>query len=415
MKTFIVIDTDAEFKNRFQKRLQYNKLDKKVSLINISPDTSLGIDRIIEDVLEKVDIEINEKKTTVVAFFVDIVVIEDGEIDSTGIYIANKLSEVYPHILTFNISGKHNFKKGLDIYSDAVLENNDGVFSKYFLEGDYFNETRLNKILNIRENRRRECQPQIDRNINFDVAILTALHDDEFENIKPLFDWKETIEDETKTYHVGETVTDNNTKIRIIATHQHKTGVVDAAVLATEIINKFSPKYLIMTGVCGGHGDDTHFGDIVLASELFLHQKGKETDNGFQNEIDRCEIEPKLIHKITENKKALLRLIIDGDPSRHYSQLKLHIKPMACGLSVINQKGYFEEKISSIDRNTIAVDMESFSVARACTLSNDKKTKAIIVKSIMDNTSEKDDSAKPLAGYTSAQCALHLIKTVLFN
>lgn len=415
MKTFIVIDTDAEFKNRFQKRLQCNKLDKKISLINISPDTSFGVDRIIEDVLEKVAKVITDENLSVAAFFVDIVVIEDGEIDNTGVYIANKLSEVYPHILTFNITGKHNFKQGLDIYSDAILENNDGVFSKYFLEGDYFNETRLNKILNIRESRRRESQPQIVLNNIFDVGILTALHDDEFENLKPLFDWKEKIEDETKIYHIGEIVTDNNSKVRIIATHQHKTGIVDAAVLATEMINKFSPKYLIMTGVCGGHGDDINFGDIVIASELFLHQKGKETDEGFQNEIDRCEIEHKLIHRITENKKPLLRLIKDGDRSRNHSNLKIHIKPMACGLSVINKNGYFEEKISSIDRNTIAVDMESFSVARACILSNDKKTKAIIVKSIMDKTTEKDDAAKPLAGYTSAQCALHLIKTVLFD
>lgn len=411
----IIIDTDIEFKNRFQKRLQYNKLDKKYSLINIIPDTSLGLDRIIEDVLEKVDKTINENKSTVVAFFVDIVVIEDGEIDSTGVDIANRLSEVYPDILTFNVTGKVNFKKQLDTFSDAILENNDGVFSKYFLEGGYFNETRLNKILNIRENRDNESHPQTITKSSFDVAILTALHDDEFENIKPLFDWKEPIEDETKVYQIGETLTDSNLKISVVATHQHKTGIVDAAVLSTEIINKFNPKYLIMTGVCGGHGDNINFGDIVLASELFLHQKGKETDEGFQNEIDRCEIESKLIHKITENKKKLVRLVKDGDPSRNYSDLKLHIRPMACGLSVINKKGYFTEKISSINRNTIAVDMESFSVARACALSNDKKTKAIIVKSVMDKTTDKNDGAKPFAGYTSAQCALHLIKTILFN
>jgi nucleoside phosphorylase len=151
-----------------------------------------------------------------------------------------------------------------------------------------------------------------------------------------------------------------------------------------------------------------------LRRKSFFHQKGKEANSGFQNEIDRCEINPKLISKIRENRKDLTRLIKDGDPSRDFSNLKIHIKPMACGLSVINKEGYFESRISKIDRNTVAVDMESFSIARSCDLSNDKQTNAIIIKSVMDKTSNKDDSSKKLAGYTSAQCAFHLIKNFLF-
>ncbi len=414
MKTMIVIDTDTEFKNRFQKRLAYNKLEKDYSLINVVPNTSLGIDSMIADVLEKVDSIIRKDKKNVVAFFVDIVVVEDGEIDDFGVRIAEKLSAIYPNILTFNVTGKLNFKRQLDIFSDAVLGNNDGVFSKYYLEGDYFNESRLNKILSVRKNKSYDNSLQYANKKNIDVAILTALHDDEFENIKPLFNWEDTIENETIVYHIGQTLCNNGMNINIIATHQHKKGIVDAAILSTEIINRFNPKYLIMTGVCGGREGDTNLGDIVVASELLLYQKGKQTEKGKQNEIDVCDIDTKLIQKIRENKKNITRFIKDNDPSRDYSNLSLHIEPMACGLLVVNKKGYFEKNISSMDRNIIAVDMESFSVARACLLSNDKKSKAIIIKSVMDKTSKKDDSAKPFAGYTSAQCASYLIKNILF-
>jgi 4-hydroxy-L-threonine phosphate dehydrogenase PdxA len=47
----------------------------------------------------------------VVAFFVDIVVIESGEIDSIGVDIANRLHDEFPKVLTFNVTGKVNFKK----------------------------------------------------------------------------------------------------------------------------------------------------------------------------------------------------------------------------------------------------------------------------------------------------------------
>jgi len=415
-KVLIIIDTDTEFINRFTRRLQYNKLDKKISLISVVPNTVLSLENIIEDVLKKVGPIYDENHSNIVAFFVDIVVVEAGvKLDTSGIDIANKLRQIYPDVLVFNITSKVSFDRQLDVFSDAVLEGNDGVFSKHFLEGDSFNEARLDKILKVRETRNCLALGQSCTPASFDVGILTALYMDEFENIRPLFNFSNTIEDDTKFYHVGSLVSSKGNKISVIATHQNKTGIVDAAILSTEIVNRFKPKFLIMPGVCGGSGEDINFGDIVFASSVFLHQKGKETNSGFQNEIDNCEIDSKLLHKIREARRELLRLVQDSDPSRKNPDLDIHIKPMACGLTVIDKEGFFDGKIKGIDRNTIAVDMESFSVARACSLSNDKKTKAVIVKSIMDMTTGKNDHAKAYAGYTSAQFVFYLIRNILFD
>lgn len=81
---------------------------------------------------------------------------------------------------------------------------------------------------------------------------------------------------------------------------------------------------------------------------------------------------------------------------------------MACSTMVINKEGFFEDTLKSIDRKTIAVEMESYGVARACRYANKGKTKPIIFKSVMDFTFNKSDNDgkinwKKFAAYTSAQ------------
>jgi nucleoside phosphorylase len=83
-------------------------------------------------------------------------------------------------------------------------------------------------------------------------------------------------------------------------------------------------------------------------------------------------------------------------------KVDIHFEPMACSTMVINKEGYFEDHIKTVNRKTIAVEMESYGVARACQFGNEGKTKWIIFKSVMDNTKQKTDEAKKFAAHTSA-------------
>lgn len=412
----VIIDTDPGFHKNFLGRLKYTNLESQYTLFNIVPDVSLiNAHALITDVISQINNLIEENNISIIAFLVDIVVFEDGaELDNTGVIIASRIKKEFPTTLCFNVTGKISSDKQLNIFSEATIENNDGVFSKLFLYDQSFTKHRLEKILNHKQTTEPDSRmnPTISNHKRFDVAIITAIFKDEFENIKPILNDVQELEDETKIYKAGKLENSKGREISVVAINQDKTGIVDAAVLATEIINKFNPEYLIMTGVCGGHGDEINLGDIVVASKVFLHQKGKETNVGFQNEVSQCELNAKLINIIRDNGEEILRLVKEGDPSRS-SGLQLHIEPMSCGLSVINKNDYFKDNISKIDRNIIAVDMESFSIVRACQYSNDNKTQPIIIKSIMDKTINKDDNVKAYAGYTSAQFALHLIKEVL--
>lgn len=413
-QTLLVVDTDQEFANRFAKRLRYNKLDDRYEVVNVVPDTALPVSDIVNDVLGRISQEMTDKDLDVVAFFVDIIVIESGaELDRLGVEIAKQLKERFLNTLTFNVTGKIASNQQLDMFCEAALEESDGVLSKHFLDGEGFNESRLRRILQVR--RRHETRKGFPSTEPCGIAILTALHDDEFENVSKQFEWTREVEHQTGIFRIASMKGRDGNDVRIVATHQNRSGIVDAAILATDLINLFSPKYLIMPGVCGGGGKDMALGDIVFASAVFLFQKGKEGDAGFEPDGDRCEIDEKLIATIMKNKKALIRRIQDIDTSRDHRKLEVFVKPMACSLSVINRANYFEENIASVDRQAVAVDMESFAVARACALSGNSKTKAIIVKSVMDKTVGKNDDAKAFASFTSALFCRLLIEEGLIS
>jgi nucleoside phosphorylase len=274
------------------------------------------------------------------------------------------------------------------------------------------------------------------------IAIITALYQNEFEEICKFIDFPETeiIRTATKEYHIGYLRT--NRKIRVVAGIPSATGMVDSAIIATQMLEFFRPEYLLMSGVCGGK-DGLAFGDVVVGKQFFTFQKGKLSDlhtkknpRGIPNKINLYDRRGKIIDytSLFDDKGNLVRIgierfeiehdaIIEMRPllkdqiERHRlslesainEQLKpvdriitVHFEPIACSTMVINKDGFFEDQIKSIHRKTLAIEMESYAVARACQFANDGKTTPLIFKSVMDHTKNKDESAKRFAAFTSA-------------
>jgi len=285
----------------------------------------------------------------------------------------------------------------------------------------------------------------------FDYAVITALYQDEFEEVEKVFDFPEdeTIATGNKDYRVGYLKTNRNKKI--IAAFQNSTGMVEAGIIAMHMLEKFRPKYLIMSGVCGGTMD-SNIGDIIIAKQIFTFQKGKVSDltvkdgrgkpiplelysreqqpvdydklydqNGdqvnisiekFERERDSTvDLDTKVEDRLNMGlKRAMIRVnnAIKERAFHNSNDVTAKIEPMACSTMVINRQGYFEDTIRSVERKTAAVEMESFGVARACKFGNDGLTKPIIFKSVMDFTQKKTDvvdgfDRKKFAAATSAQ------------
>ncbi len=231
-------------------------------------------------------------------------------------------------------------------------------------------------------------------------AIITALEDDEMEKVLPFIDKISEVDNTNHFIEIG--VLKENPNKKIIYASQHNTGMVDASILASELILRFKPKFLIMVGVLGGKPIDTSIGDVVIATKVFEIDKGKINDTGFKKEASMTTLTNKEIKKINRSKKQIESHLNSIDETRN-TNIKIHFGPIACVNQVIDVEGFFEEQIESIDRKTIALEMESFAVVRATELLNSGRTTPIIIKSVMDNTQSKTDNAKPYASWTSAK------------
>ncbi len=280
---------------------------------------------------------------------------------------------------------------------------------------------------------------------HFDYAVITALYENEFEEVEKIFDFEEDdIRTGTTIYKVGKL---KNTDIKVVASFATKTGMIEASIIATEMINMFTPKYIFMPGVCGG-ANSTKFGSVIVAEKVFIFQKGKVsdlkeiTDNGIQKTkllynkkefdkrkltnsdgekiniiIEKFEHESEVIEIDTELStllKPILKSIKNkiNEPYKLESEkIEVQLESMACSMMVINKEDYFDDTILPIDRKTKAVEMESYGVARAAKVANGGKTKFLIFKSVMDKTQLKDDDYKKKAAYTSAQFLKHLLES----
>lgn len=241
-----------------------------------------------------------------------------------------------------------------------------------------------------------------------DYVIITALEEDEMEKVLPMIKKDGVIEDNKHLIEYGHLLTNPEKKIGYAS--QLSTGMVDASILATKLILTFNPKFLIMPGVLGGKPQKTNIGDIVVSTKVFTIDKGKLTDEGFEKEIEASNTDNAYTTKFRREKTSIIKYIKDLDDTRK-KEPNIHFEPMACVRQVIDKEGYFVENISVNDRKTIALEMESYGIARACELINNGRTSPIIIKSVMDNTQEKTDDAKTYAAWTSAM----FLKYVLEN
>lgn len=243
-----------------------------------------------------------------------------------------------------------------------------------------------------------------------DYAIITALEDDEMEKLLPLIETAGEIKNDKHLIEYGHFKGKKTKKIAYAS--QLSTGMIDASILATELIIRFKPKYLIMTGVLGGKPKDSNIGDVVVANKVFTIDKGKISKLGFKQEIEGSNTDGSNITKFKREKQKIIDFIRDED-TIYRRNVNIHFGSIACVRQVIDVEGYFENKISAIDRKAIALEMESYGIARACELVNDGRTIPLIIKSVMDNTQDKADGAKPYAAWSSAMFVKYILENDL--
>jgi nucleoside phosphorylase len=244
-----------------------------------------------------------------------------------------------------------------------------------------------------------------------DVAIIAALYEDEFESLKEfLEDDKPVIGFETMKIAKLK----NSDKI-VLIDFQTKMGMVEATFLSTQILARFSPKYLIMVGVCGGRATKgLNLLDILIPNKVFDYQTGKYENGEFKPYLRSCSINNKKAIAYSTDILKKIEEYVNTPLKEKCKAIKIRKKTLACGNVVVKTDGYLEDVVSAFDEETEGIEMESFGVVRTTELLEDKKVMPIIIKSVMDFTEKsKNDKDKSTAAYFSACYAYFLIRDYL--
>lgn len=262
------------------------------------------------------------------------------------------------------------------------------------------------------------------RNVDYiiDVAIITALNEKELKLVKDIpFEW-EKIEDNTDMtiYFEGHTINSNGRKINIIAATANRMGIASSTALAMKVIDKFRPRYLIMTGIAAGlDSSNQNIGDILVASKTWDYGSGKyeEVDGKiiFSIEPDVINTDIEIINKIREIPSSIFSSIKDSYPSpqKPNSTLMCHFGPVVSG-SAVRADGDIIKVIKSQNRKSIGLEMETYGLYIAAEYAAKPAPKVISIKSISDFAdSKKGDNFQHYSAYTSAQFGKYLIQNVL--
>ncbi|GHT59520.1 hypothetical protein AGMMS50239_06360 [Bacteroidia bacterium] len=258
-----------------------------------------------------------------------------------------------------------------------------------------------------------------------DIAILTALIEDEYNVCKDLMDGQEN-----GNKFIGKF---KNTTEQVVLLSQQKMGMVDCAISTKKIFEDINPKLLLLGGVCGGRKSKVKKYDIIIPKNIIDIITGKLKNGqpliyGFNVDISD-NLQQYIEKKTTADdfiKKEMYNLVPSGnkyDRERNIiNKLKIHHDTMACGAFVLSTDNYLEKTALGANEKIVGYEMESYGLVRAANLT---QKLSLVIKSVMDYTdSNKSDAStqiedednipegenvKKMASYMSFICIQALI------
>ncbi|MBD2388169.1 5'-methylthioadenosine/S-adenosylhomocysteine nucleosidase family protein [Cylindrospermum sp. FACHB-282] len=241
-----------------------------------------------------------------------------------------------------------------------------------------------------------------------DLLVVAALHKEK-KWVQKVFDveWK-NVEREGVIYQVADYKIDGKA-FKIVAVSQLHMGMPQAAILTTKSIMLWSPSVVVMTGICAGVKGQVNMGDLVIANKVFDYGSGKVVAGKLRPNFEPVHMDAWVwqLLELFRHDEAVMEEIDQEyplDEGRPGSPLVAHIGSMGCGAAVVADAAMIEEIVLT-ERKLLALDMESYAVALATSLSTTptKRIEFFIVKSVVDFADAlKGDTHHNYSCYVSA-------------
>jgi len=223
-----------------------------------------------------------------------------------------------------------------------------------------------------------------------DVAILFALKEEfeELEKVCPEIKSSQRPDsDQTtgRTFLLFDYPAGASHAYRCVVSFVGSMGAQSASFITQFVVNRYSPRTIILVGLAGSLSDDVLIGDVVIAEQVDDYiQDAKYGDQGFSlagqvyranarliNVVRFFEVtQPDVWKNINESCVEDVRALIPNltrEPERslfRLSALKLHIGHIASG-PIVAAASEFREWLRRRDRKLLAIEMEAAGVMNA--------------------------------------------------
>lgn len=155
----------------------------------------------------------------------------------------------------------------------------------------------------------------------------------------------------------------------------HRMGLVAAAVVTSMAVERFEPRLVCMSGICGGVKGESEIYDLLVTQICHQHDAGKWSGSSFKSEHHDAQLEVEVHNKLVEICRAygLEGMLVDGlnpavsEVPSGMERVTCRIKPDAVtssGSAVIAEEG-MTSALKVGQRKLAGFDMEVFSVYEA--------------------------------------------------
>jgi nucleoside phosphorylase len=155
----------------------------------------------------------------------------------------------------------------------------------------------------------------------------------------------------------------------------NRMGLVAAAVISSMAMERFEPKLVCMSGICGGVKNEAEIYDLLVTQTCHQHDAGKWSASGFKSEHYDVQLEVAVHNKLIElcADETLVTSLLDGlnasvkEVPRGKDRVETRVRSDAVtssGSAVIAEEGQVA-KLAVGQRKLAGFDMEVYSVYEA--------------------------------------------------
>lgn len=200
----------------------------------------------------------------------------------------------------------------------------------------------------------------------------------------------------------------------------HRMGLVAAAVTATMALERFEPRLICMSGICGGIASESEIYDLLITQACHQHDAGKWSNEGFKSEHHDLQIYVDVHNKLLELcSDASLKdyLLKDLNPSK--SEFPVKLERVNCNVradvptssgSAVMAEGGMTSSLASGQRKLAGFDMEIYSVYEAARLAANKPAFFAAKTVVDDGGKNKGDKFHRIGCLLSAKFIVKAIR-----